>query len=350
MVKSRFDIDLGGAPRKPKKPKAQANPGPMSTAIRDTAQSLDKAEEDVRNRRAQNAEEARRWREAIEAGLVNLRLPISSIVEDDLARDRLNRDAELNSVEMQELKASIRELGQIEPITVFSREGAYILIAGWRRLNALKMLHEETGDPAFECVTAQVRTDAADRVDRYVSMVTENVVRKNLSMAEMAGIALSVVNDPETEVTDTKAAVSRLFSFMSSQQRSYINSFVQLMTRLGDTLVDPRGVSRDLGVQVARAMPLGDVDALSDDLSEARDEEEQLKLLARFVQNVDRPQDKRGSGRGSSVKTEFKVGGAKITARKGEVRIKSDVDFSGVPQDRLEEAYRAFDKVILREE
>ena len=48
-------------------------------------------------------------------------------------------------------------------------------------------------------------------------------------------------------------------------------------------------------------------------------------------------------------KFEFHVGEVKVTARKGECRILSRIDFTSVPRDKLDRAIRAFE-AVLREE
>ncbi|WP_172330230.1 ParB N-terminal domain-containing protein [Mangrovicoccus sp. HB161399] len=348
MAKSKFDITPGTARRPAPKPDPDAKPGPMSAAIRETARALDRSEEDLKQQRRRNAEEARQWRDAMDAGLVLLRLPLDLIRADDLARDRSDLAGELKSPEMEELKQSIRALGQKEPVTVQQDGSGYSLTSGWRRLNALKMLLEETGDPRFSLVTAKVETQATGRMDRYVDMVTENVVRKNLSLSELAGLAMAVANDPETGVADARAAVNRLYHAQSPAQRSYVNAFVRLLQDFGSVLIDPREISRDLGVQVVRALEDGNAAALRKGLAAAEGMEGQLRLLRDFIERTDRAPDPRGSGRGSAVKTEFRMGAAKVTARKGEVRIKSPVDYSELSRDVLEEACRAFEEVLRR--
>ncbi|WP_138473284.1 ParB N-terminal domain-containing protein [Poseidonocella sp. HB161398] len=350
MAKSKFDIVPGVAARKKAMADPLAKPGPMSTAIRETAQTLDKAEEDLRQQRKRNADEARQWRSALEEGLVLLRLPLDVIRSEDLARDRSNLAEELKSPEMEELKQSIRVLGQKEPISVQQTGEGYSLTSGWRRLNALRMLHEETGEDRFAIVTAKVEVSGAGRMDRYVDMVTENVVRKNLSLAEMAGLAIAVAGDPEAEIADARAAVNRLYHAQSPAQRSYVNAFVKLLGELGGSLIDAREVARDLGVQVSRALTESNTAGLRKSLDEAADMAAQQKILRDFVDQSDRRPDPRGSARAAAAKTEFRVGQAKLTARKGEVRIKAPVDYSEVPREVLEDAWRAFEEVLRRQD
>jgi len=77
-----------------------------------------------------------------------LPLPLEAIDESDLVRDRLGLDKE----ELVLLIASLRDHGQRMPVGVpemHEAEGRFVLISGWRRLQALRRLRDETGDPRF---------------------------------------------------------------------------------------------------------------------------------------------------------------------------------------------------------
>jgi len=119
----------------------ERSPGPMGAAVRDTAENLQEATEAKVEQRRRNAEDAKAFRAAQHDGLVLERLPVGNIKTDDLPRDRLQLDVLAQSDEMEELKASIRERGQKEPIEVYLDDsGAPQLKKGWRRLTALRQL------------------------------------------------------------------------------------------------------------------------------------------------------------------------------------------------------------------
>jgi ParB family chromosome partitioning protein len=327
------------------------SPGPMGAAVRDAAESLEEATEAKIEARRRNAEDARRWREAEEGGLVLVRIALDEIVADDLPRDRLELDQVAASDEMEELKASIRSRGQREPVEVYPVPGGYGLRKGWRRWTALRQLHAETGDPSFGTVVARVAPGRGGRIDDYVDMVEENVIRQDLSFAEMAQLAMTAAADARSGEDDATAMVGRLYASLHKMKRSYIRSFVHLLKALGPDLRFPRAVSRNLGVEVARLLQVGsaDVDGLRTELATAEDEAAQARILAAFVDRASvAGQGSRSRERPSpsSGKFEFQLGGTKLTARRGECRIVADRDFTAIPRADLERALKAFETAL----
>ena len=324
-------------------------PGPMGAAVRDAAESVEGATEAKIEARRRNAEDARRWRDAQDDGLVLVRLGLEEIRADDLPRDRLELDRVAASDEMEELKASIRARGQREPVEVYPVSGGYGLRKGWRRWTALSQLSAETGDPTFATIVARVAPGRGDRIGDYVDMVEENVIRQDLSFAEMAQLAMTAAADDRSGEADASAMVGRLYGSLHKMKRSYIRSFVQLLEALGPDLRFPRAVSRNLGVEVARLLRdgYGDLVALRADLSGARDEGEQARILSGFT-NAAQPVGQAAAPReaSSSGKFELQLGGAKLVARKGECRIVADRDFTAIPRADLERALRAFEAAL----
>jgi len=66
--------------------------GPMATAVRETAGSLQETTEAKVAQRRQNAEDAKAYRTAQEDGLLLSRVALEEIHADDLPRDRLELD------------------------------------------------------------------------------------------------------------------------------------------------------------------------------------------------------------------------------------------------------------------
>ena len=325
-------------------------PGPMGAAVRETAASVQGAAEDKLEQRRRNAEDAKSWRAAEAEGRVLTTLPLDAVRTDALPRDRLELEAVAASDEMEELKASIRARGQREPIEVWLEDGTYQLKKGWRRLTALRQLRAETGDPAFASVVARIATGAEDRLGRYVDMVEENVVREDLTFAEMAQVALAAAADPAVEEVDPDAMVARLYGALHKTKRSYIRAFVYLMSVLGDDLRWPKSIGRDLGVAASRAIrSASEVEALREVLQGTSDAEAQNRALGSFVAQARRPEPGQGcdtSAPGPRPKLEFHVGATKVTARAGECRIVSESNFAEVPRDRLEAAVKAFEAAL----
>lgn len=175
-------------------------------------------------------------------------LPLEAIQQDYLTRDRLSADEE----ELSALMESLRKRGQQTPIEVVALDdGAFGLISGWRRLTALKRLHQETGEPRFAEALAVRRSPEAVS-DAYVAMVEENEIRVGLSYFERArivdrSVALGIFP------TD-KSALQTLFASASRAKRSKIGSFLPLVRRLGTVLSHPAQLSERLGLQLARAL------------------------------------------------------------------------------------------------
>ena len=333
----------------PDNPARTRSVGPMGAAVRDAASSMTEATEAKVEQRRQNAADAKEYRAAVADGRMLQRLPVGNLATDDLPRDRLALDDVARSDEMEELKASIRARGQKEPIEVYvDAEGRFQLKKGWRRLTALRQLWEETGDEAFSHVTARVEAGEDGRLERYVDMVEENVVREDLTFAEMAQVAITAAADPSIAEVDASELVNRLYGSLHKVKRSYIRSFVFLLNALTPALKFPKSVPRNLGVEVSRSLQnVGQAEALKSELAACADPAAQTRVLEAFVKS------KRAGGAEAEApqaprkqKFEFYVGKIKVTARAGECRLVSDADFSSVPQHQLEEAVKAFEAAL----
>ncbi len=333
--------------------KRERTVGPMGAAVREAAASLAETTEAKIEQRRKNAEDAKAWRAAAAQGRVLVTLLLSDVATDDLPRDRLDLDAVARSDEMEELKASIRARGQREPIEVYrDASGQYQLKKGWRRLTALKQLLAETGADDFLRVTARVepgRADAApDRVARYIDMVEENVVREDLTFAEMAQVAIAAARDPAVDGNDPEAMVGRLYASLHKMKRSYIRSFVFLLTELDGALKWPKAVSRNLGVDLARVLKAQPdrTAMLRRSLAACAAPEDQAETLAFFLRSSQTSATAAPAPREPRETHDFHVGATKVTARQGECRITSKRDFADVPRDRLERAIRAFEAAL----
>jgi ParB family chromosome partitioning protein len=331
-------------------PRRERTPGPMGAAVRDVADNLAETTEAKVAQRRQNAEDAKTFRQAREEGRVLVRLPLAEIGTNDLPRDRLELEAVAASDEMEELKASIRERGQKEPVEVYvGSDGHYQLKKGWRRFTALSQLYSETGEEDFSEIIARVESGQEDRISRYVDMVEENVVREDLTFAEMAQVAITAAEDDAIDEIDPSELVNRLYGALHKTKRSYIRNFVFLLVSLGEALKWPKDVSRNLGVDVARAIKdAKQVGALQDQLRACSSPEAQNRVLVGFVSAEKSPRTSGAKARPPKQKFEFFVGKTKVTARQGECRLVSDKDFATLPKERLEKAVRAFEEALQR--
>ena len=329
-------------------PRKTREVGPMGAAVREAASSLQASSEAMVEQRRQNAADAKEFRQAEGEGRVLKAVPLGAISSADLPRDRMDLASVASSDEMEELKASIRTRGQKEPVELFrDGSGQLHLKSGWRRLSALEQLFAETGDARFGTILARISEVGEDRLELYIDMVEENVIREDLSFAEMAQVAIDAAKDPRTGVSDADQVVGRLYASLHKMKRSYVRSFVALLSALGADLRFPKAVSRNLGVDVARRLKESDgsIDELKRALARAKDADDQAAVLARFCAGVAEPLEQVVL-RAPREKFEFHVGTAKVTARSGECRIKSKVDFSSVDRAVLERAVSAFNKIV----
>lgn len=184
-------------------------------------------------------------------GRLVLRLPLDRIEVAWLMRDRTHPGTE-EDPDFTALLDSLRRNGQRSPIEVVDiGEGRYGLISGWRRLTALRRLHEESGEARFGTVLAFLRQPASSE-EAYVAMVEENEIRLGLSFYERARIAAKSV---EAGVyPDTKAALRSLFASASRAKRSKIGSFLTLYRVLGDAVRFPQALTERLGLSLAKAL------------------------------------------------------------------------------------------------
>ena len=322
--------------------------GPMGTAVRETAESMQESTEAKVEQRRQNATDAKEYRAARDEGRVLVNLALDKILTDDLPRDRLDLAAVAASDAMQELMASIASRGQREPIEVYrDAAGAYQLKKGWRRLTALRQLLTKSGDSRFSTVVARVAVADEDRVALYVDMVEENVVREDLTFAEMAQLAITAAQDKALGFEDADAAITRLYASLHKVKRSYIRAFASLLEELGDALQWPKSVARNVGVEVARKLKAGKegLPVLKAALETCSDETEQAAVLSGFA--ADRAADRPTSAsKPARQKFEFHVGDVKVTARNGECRIVTHLDYTEVPKEKLERAVRAFQEAL----
>jgi len=192
-------------------------------------------------------------------------IPLEAVVEDYLVRDRLGVAAE----SMDALEASLRTRGQQVPIEVVALdEGRYGLISGWRRLTALRRLHQQTGEDRFATVLV-VQRSPATAAEAYQSMVEENEIRAGLSYYERARIVARSVE--QGAFATEKAALQGLFANASRARRSKIGAFLRIYHGLDDTLRFPSAIGERLGLSLSRALETQPdlADSLAKDLSNA---------------------------------------------------------------------------------
>lgn len=338
-------------------PEGVRRAGPMAVAGRETAEALTRLAEEQTEQRRRNAEDAEIFRRLKRDGDVLERLPLDVVQTRSLPRDRMDLEAVARSDAMDELKASIRSRGQREAIEVWPvGNGFYELKSGWRRLEALRQLHAESGDVRFATVLARVMAAGAEvRALLYVDMVEENIIREDVSFAELAHVAIMMARDPLSGVASADEAVNRLYGSVQKTKRSTIRRFVELLLAVGEGLPAPQAIPKHLGAEAARLLGSGGEYAsrLAHLLAGAVDAAGQNEALGVFIAErtsvvgssvglETAPRRSREGGGSGRQKFEFHHDGMKVTARPGEVRIRCGEDFVDMPRERLEAAVAAF--------
>lgn len=289
-------------------------------------------------------------------GLIADLIPLDRISTSKLIRDRSKMRAD---PELAELKASILDVGLSNPIRVEADgNGGIELIQGFRRLSAYRALLAETDDAKWDRIPAVVLAEGENAPALYRQMVDENLVRKDLSFAEMAMMADAYAADPSTGCHSPDEAVDILFRSAGSQKRSYIRSFVELMVYIDKYLRFPHAISRNLGLTLRKR--LQDTDGLTlalqrglKALDRNRTEAEELALLRRFAQSDEMLEGapahtalNAATKKPASASTVFRMrrpgGEVKCTASNGRLVLKAPEDFTSYDPRRLTQALEAF--------
>ncbi len=224
-------------------------------------------------------------------------VPLAEIAPAHLVRDRVT----LDPGDLAALKASIAQYGQrvpaeIVPLPKAARKAGpyrYGLVSGWRRLRAIAELYNETDDPRFATLRAQLQPRREAGGD-YVAMVEENDLRVGLSPYERARVAVEATE--RGAFPDTATALRTLFASGSAARRSRIGAFVRLHEALGDVLRFPAAIPERLGLALVEVLKGGGADRLRKALQRATPgtAEEELALLAALTRPKPPPKPRGG--------------------------------------------------------
>lgn len=329
--------------------------GPMASAIGeagDARRHRDQVEARIRVENDALAHELVRLKKA---GLVTDLVSVTDVRTDKLTRDRfLGR-----SLDLDELKESLRKIGLSNPIHVApDGGGGFDLVQGLRRLSAYRDLWRETGEEQWATIPAVLIPRGESEAGLYRRMVDENLIRKDVSFAEMANLAMAYASDGVDGCASLDEAVNVLFASTGPQKRSYIRRFAVVMTRLGKVLEHPSGLSRRLGLALADRLE-GDPES-SRTISEAlraepdRDAAGEAAIL-RAVLEQGGP-EKRVKARGAPKTRRRRVAltvpvgpGVRCTATEGKMELRAEIDFAALDRGRLEKAIEAFMREIESE-
>lgn len=121
-------------------------------------------------------------------------IPIGLVDVGDNVRDDVG--------DLSELKASIEELGLIEPIKVTAQpDGRFRLVVGQRRVTA----HRELERTSIRAIVEPAGDVDEPGVTRSIEQLAENLIRKDLNAIEEA-VALREVLDADPELTQAELA------------------------------------------------------------------------------------------------------------------------------------------------
>ncbi|NOC83031.1 MULTISPECIES: ParB N-terminal domain-containing protein [unclassified Ruegeria] len=348
------DIPVGKVPDKV----LEKRRGPMAAAISENADALRDQQSTEETIRAENDRLAHELVRLRSEGLVTERVALADILFEKLTRDRKpGPDPELD-----ELKASIQEIGLSNPIRLERRsDGRFELIQGMRRLSAYRVLYEETGDESYARIPAGI-SEAGDLDSSYRRMVDENLIRKDISFAEMGALARAYAEDPANDCPDVDKAVSTLFKSASYTKRSYIRSFASLLMMLDKVLKHPNDIPRNVGVELKRKLDA--TPGLVRQVSAAvmsepdRDGAREVAILRSFLgapeTSVAKKAPVESADKPRRAKTTFQVSGragiAKCSASSGRIELRYDLDFTRVDRSKLEAAIAAFIDALPEED
>ncbi len=347
MSKRRvFDIDFPEGEAAPDHKDTAARRGPMATAISENAAALaDRATAEAAIRE-ENDKLAHEYVRLKKEGLIIDLLPVAEVKTDKLDRDRIDR----RDPELEELKASIKDVGLSNPIQVEVTDDGYQLVQGYRRLHAFRELLAETAEDRFARIPAGLIAKGAALEALYRKMVDENLVRRDISFAEMADLARKYAANPETVASDVASAISVLYASAGRQKRNYIGHFATLLDHIGDHLIFPEAIPRSLGLQLEKrlntdprlakkvvaaltAMPIA---------SAVREVELLRSFLAPDAKRKPAGDRSTQASAKTSIRFEGPGGMVRCTASDGRIDIKAERDFSGLDRRQLEAALEAF--------
>src|SRR5262245_62052463 len=141
-------------------------------------------------------------------------LPVAERVQmvalDDIQPSPRNPRLRLQGIE--EMAASIREYGLLQPILLRELDGRYEVVAGHRRLSAVRLL-------GWSEIPALVRVAGAD--EAYLLTLVENLQRDDLSPREQSRALETLVRERGWSTREVAAAVKRSPAYVSKRLRVF---------------------------------------------------------------------------------------------------------------------------------
>ena len=211
-------------------------------------------------------------------------VPIESIISEGNVR--------FNDNNVESLAKSIDRFGLLQPLNVAKRGDEYLLVAGHRRLAALKSLGEQEVEVTFNTFVEQ---DA----DRIAMQYTENVQRKDLSAYEKAQATLDLkkagLNQKqiadELELTSSDVSkmqkAAKVVGALPNQKDATLLTAAALF-ELADMASDDKLAEASLVAENAlRAIVSGEVGSVSRAFGQAEREARSAAALERLMPLLD---------------------------------------------------------------
>jgi ParB family chromosome partitioning protein len=278
---------------------------PIAQMAADSAALSQTESAEAREHRARMEADSARLVRVQADGLLMVELPLDQIDEGAMIRDRMV----MNDDAIQELRQSISTHGLRLPIEVFELEnpsegGArYGLLSGYRRLLAMRGLHELTDSDKYKTIRSLIRP-RENSAGAFILMVEENEVREELSHFERGRV--SVIAAQQGAFANTEDAVNKLFASGSKAKRSKIRSFALIFEELGDMLDFPESLTERRGLQLSAALRRGAEVKLREALSQttSQNADEEWATLELVLMALDKPA--RDTKRGGRPRAEYK--------------------------------------------
>ncbi len=191
-----------------------------------------------------------------------MRIPTDQIDENALPRDRTQLDA----AALTELQHAVAANGLRNPIEVFATQDGYGLISGYRRLHAIRALHDLTGDAKYAQIDTTLRTPQ-DQQAALAQMIEENEIRADLSPWERALIAVRSTDQGLFPTLD--AALQTLYPQAARQKRAKLRGVAEVIDATLDLLAEPETLSEARLLRIANVLRLGWTEILRTALEEA---------------------------------------------------------------------------------
>jgi ParB family chromosome partitioning protein len=182
-------------------------------------------------------------------------IPLAEIDEAAITRDRTALDPEAQ----HELELSIAASGLRQPVELFTfsepRAGRpYGLISGFRRLLALRALHERTGYERFSTIRAFVR-GSTTLPAAFAAMVEENEIRAGLAPFERGLVCVTARN--QGAFISIEEAVDKLYPNASRMKRTRLRAFAFFAEEMDGQFTAPEKLSYRQIERLSKAIVAG---------------------------------------------------------------------------------------------